>query len=405
MTAVRGILLAAVVLGGGLIIATSASAAGSQIVGIGGKCLDDAASSTTDGNPIVLWSCSGGANQSYTRPGDGTVQVLGKCLDVNGGAKTRGTLVQLWTCNGTGAQQWTVSGSALVNPQSGLCLDATGESSANGTRIEVWTCGAGKANQTWQLSGTAAVATTTAKATTAASTTVASTAFSAAPGVSGGRTRDFFDDFTTTLGSSWGKYGYGTQAPGGGAMGLYSLANVFTSSGNLVLRTQYANSAWSSAGVSSGNGFSAVQGEWDVRARFDKAKGVGFVFLLYPSDGSWPPEVDIAEGRVNGPSVMSVLHWSSANQQTQNFNSVPDMTAWHTYGVIMANNTMTYTLDGKAWASYSTANLPTKKMWIGFQTGAMSCPSTYECIAGNVPNADTPATSNVYIDWVAHYAN
>ena len=187
-------------------------------------------------------------------------------------------------------------------------------------------------------------------------------------------------------------------------MGLYSLSNVFTSGGNMVLRTQYAGGKWTSAGVSSGDGFAAYQGKWEVKARFENAKGIGFVFLLYPDDGSWPPEVDMAEGRVSDPNVMATLHWDSTNQQRQSFVNVPDMTAWHTYGVIMTANKITYTLDGQPWESYTTANVPTKKMWIGFQTGPMACPSSYECVAGNVPNADTPAVSNIYIDWVAHYA-
>ncbi len=220
----------------------------------------------------------------------------------------------------------------------------------------------------------------------------------------GGWRRDFFDDFTGALSPTWGRYGYGRQAPGQGAMGLYGLSNVFTSAGNLVLRTHYANGAWSSAGVSSGNGFAAHQGRWEVRARFEKATGIGYAFLLYPKGGSWPPELDLAEGRVNGPSVMSTLHWGPTNQQRHNFNRVVDMTVWHTYGVIMAANSITYTIDSQGWASFTSSNLPITNMWIGLQTGAMSCPSSYECVAGNVPSALTPATSSIYVDWVAHYA-
>ena len=68
----------------------------------------------------------------------------------------------------------------------------------------------------------------------------------------------------------------------------------------LVLRTIYRNGQWSSAGVSGNPGFSAVGGKWEVRAKMPYAKGIGYAFLLMPTDGTWPPEVDIAEGRVNG---------------------------------------------------------------------------------------------------------
>jgi len=330
---------------------------------------------SSNGTPIVLWSCHGGANQAWSVPGDGTLRSLNKCLDVRWGSTSPGAPVQLWDCNGSGAQQWVVNGMNLVNPNSRLCLDVPGSNSADGARLETWTCGAQQLNQSWTVG--------------------------VGPGQ--GRVRDFYDDFNAGLASTWGKYGYGRQAPGNGAMGLYDLSNVYVSGGNLTLRTQFSNGAWTSAGVSSGKGYSAYQGEWQIRARFDQAKGIGYAFLLYPNDSTWPPEIDIAEGKVNGPSVMSTLHWAPNNQQIQKWNTVPDMTAWHTYGVIIEPSTITYTLDGVPWTSFATANAPTKKMWIGLQTGAMSCPSAYECVPGGIPNAATPTSSTIQIDWVAHY--
>jgi hypothetical protein len=65
--------------------------------------------------------------------------------------------------------------------------------------------------------------------------------------------------------------------------------------------------------MSSGDFYSAAGGRWEVRAKFPVAKGIGYVFLLFPADGTWPPEIDMAEGRVNGPQVMSTYHWGSAN--------------------------------------------------------------------------------------------
>jgi len=43
-------------------------------------------------------------------------------------------------------------------------------------------------------------------------------------------------------------------------MGVYQQSNAFTSGGLLTLRTQYANGAWSSAGMSSGDFYSASGG-------------------------------------------------------------------------------------------------------------------------------------------------
>ncbi|MEV5174311.1 carbohydrate-binding domain-containing protein [Streptomyces flaveolus] len=100
------------------------------ITGYGGKCVDDADSSTADRNPIQLWTCNGNAGTG------------------------NGTVVQLYTCNGTAAQKWSYdpAGRTLRNPQSGRCLDATGPSSADGTRLQIWDC-AYTDNQQWNLPG------------------------------------------------------------------------------------------------------------------------------------------------------------------------------------------------------------------------------------------------------------
>lgn len=124
---------------------------GSEIRGIGGKCLDVPWANTANGTPIQIVGCNGNAAQKWSRPGDGTIRALGKCLDVNGSGTSNGTVVQLWDCNGTGAQQWAVSGAQdIVNPQSNKCLDAVGGSSADGTRTHIWDC-LGVASQKWAV--------------------------------------------------------------------------------------------------------------------------------------------------------------------------------------------------------------------------------------------------------------
>ncbi|MFI7281914.1 ricin-type beta-trefoil lectin domain protein [Micromonospora chersina] len=121
------------------------------VTGIGGKCLDATDNSSADGTPAQIWSCTGGANQQWTRAADGTLRVLGKCLDVAGGGTANGTKVQLWTCNGSPAQQWTWTAARdLVNPQANKCLDVTGNTSADGTKTQIWSC-TGGANQKWTL--------------------------------------------------------------------------------------------------------------------------------------------------------------------------------------------------------------------------------------------------------------
>jgi len=220
--------------------------------------------------------------------------------------------------------------------------------------------------------------------------------------------RDYDDDFTGPLDDKkWGRYGWGYQPVNNGAMGVYKPENVYTHDGVLALRTRYANGQWTSAGVSGNPGFSASGGKWEVRAKMPTAEGIGYVFLLMPTDGSWPPEVNIAEGRVNG-RVESFYHWGtpSDHHRAMSVHTV-NTHEWHTYGVIFDNDRMIFTIDGDTVTGILD-NVPvtTKRMWLGFQTGAMDphgSASAYETVDGGVPNASTPASSEIQIAWVAHY--
>ena len=245
-----------------------------------------------------------------------------------------------------------------------------------------------------------ATATKTATAATLTPTPVTAPAYA-------GWKADWVDDLNVPIDQpKWGRYGWGYQVPGQGAMGRYLQSNTFTSNGIMTLRTQYVNGAWSSAGVSSGDFYSASGGRWEVRAKFPVSKGIGYAFLLYPNDGTWPPEVDLAEGRANGPLVTATYHWGAANNQAQSFLTNTTMSAWHTYGAIIGTNTITYTFDGKPYATITNANVTTKKLWIGFQCGAMDpkgSAKAYETVDNGVPGPLTPAVSDIQIDWVAHY--
>jgi hypothetical protein len=262
--------------------------------------------------------------------------------------------------------------------------------------------------QTTAAARAAAQSSSSAKASAAKSLAhVTNAAAATTPPAFSGWTVDWADNFNTPLDQTkWARYGWGGQAPGQGGMGVYQQANAFTSGGLLTLRTQYANGAWSSAGVSSGDFYSAAGGRWEVRAKFPVSKGIGYVFLLFPSDGSWPPEVDIAEGRAKGPQVMSTYHWGTNNNRDSQFLSNTTMSGWHTYGVIIGTSTITYTFDGKPWVTINNSNVTTKKLWIGFQCAAMDpngSAKQYETVDNGVPGPLTQAVSDIQIDWVAHY--
>jgi alpha-galactosidase len=114
-----------------------------QVSGTSGKCLDDSNSGTADGNPVILWPCTGNANQRW-QVADGTVQSMGKCLTSSGNKAV------LSTCDGSAGQQWSyrLNGN-LVNQN--LCLDVTGGGSTNGTALGLYACGYNQLNQIWSL--------------------------------------------------------------------------------------------------------------------------------------------------------------------------------------------------------------------------------------------------------------
>ncbi|OLO84082.1 glycoside hydrolase family 16 protein [Actinomyces naeslundii] len=251
---------------------------------------------------------------------------------------------------------------------------------------------------------------------TAASPPDAGTASPSQPSGGSGRGRseaeingwsiDYFEGFDSSLEDlGWEHYGWGDPPVGHGAMGVMSQKNSFTQNGELVVRTQYQDGQWSAGGTSSGKVFTASRGRWEVRAKFPQAKGVGYVFLLWPEDQGWPPEIDFAEGRVNGPRVEGTYHWDPDNKQEQRAFDNADMSGWHTYGVIVEDNLITFTLDGQEWGRIERS-ITDKRMFFGVQTGAMDpngSANRYETVDGGVPGPLTPAVSDIQIDYVAHY--
>ncbi len=116
--------------------------------GIAGKCLDDAFSSTANGNPVQLWGCDGTDAQWWTLHTDGTLRTLGKCMDAAAAGTANGTKIQLYDCNGTAAQVWQPYNGGYRNPHSGRCLDVPAATSADGTQLQLYDCN-GTTAQKW----------------------------------------------------------------------------------------------------------------------------------------------------------------------------------------------------------------------------------------------------------------
>jgi hypothetical protein len=113
------------------------------IVNINGKCLDNKNNSSSDQNPVQIYTCNGGASQNWSLPGDGTIRINNKCLDTAKHVTKQGTSIVIATCGNYTTQKWTwaVSGAGKVTSKaSSQCLDIPNNSSTNGTIVQSYGC-------------------------------------------------------------------------------------------------------------------------------------------------------------------------------------------------------------------------------------------------------------------------
>jgi alpha-galactosidase len=123
-----------------------------QIFGLAGKCIEDSGGSTTNGNPLTLFGCTGSPDQSWSLPSGGTVRALGKCMAVQNNSTSPGAALVLRTCDGSSGEQWSYKlNGELVNPASTLCVDVPHGNSADGTNLQISTCGNNQRKQIWSL--------------------------------------------------------------------------------------------------------------------------------------------------------------------------------------------------------------------------------------------------------------
>ena len=85
----------------------------------------------------IFKALTGGGTTTPPPPSGGTAihGYGGKCVDVAGASSTNGTKVDLYTCNGTAAQVWTHSGSTFQ--ALGKCLDVAAAGTADGTKVQL----------------------------------------------------------------------------------------------------------------------------------------------------------------------------------------------------------------------------------------------------------------------------
>lgn len=142
-----------------------------------------------------------------------------------------------------------------------------------------------------------------------------------------------------------------------------------------------------------------VYGYWEIRARINTiGTGHHLAYWLLPTDGAWPPEVDILE--VVGPQPKTFtanLHLPAGQEKPGMtfYQEPPTADGFHTFGFEWTPTNMRWLIDGKVIRSHANY-LPSKPLYplLSWEIGS-NWPGD--------PNQTTPWPAEVEIDYVRVY--
>jgi hypothetical protein len=216
----------------------------------------------------------------------------------------------------------------------------------------------------------------------------------------------FADDFNgDDLSQRW--YLYNSQ-PSGDPGGFFLPSHVSQNLGKLIINGSKAQTPngviYATGGISNSKVLSQVYGKFDIRFRMDAGYGINFVLLLWPTDDSWPPEINIAEDDGLSRSLLtSTLHYRNQagvhDVFTDKIEGQIDFTQWHTVGVEWTPGHLKYFIDGRAWTTVDSPYVPSTPMSLAIQSQAWYCGGYFS----DCPNATTPTNVNLEVDWAVAY--
>jgi beta-glucanase (GH16 family) len=100
-----------------------------------------------------------------------------------------------------------------------------------------------------------------------------------------------------------------------------------------------------------------------VVARLPFGKGLWPAIWLIPSDGSWPPEIDIVEHWDTQATSRATLHAKQGAQQRGIVNFPDADQGWHTYSLYWTQSRISIYYDGKL-ALTTAAGIPQQAMYL-----------------------------------------
>jgi beta-glucanase (GH16 family) len=177
------------------------------------------------------------------------------------------------------------------------------------------------------------------------------------------------------------------------------------------LASQVNSYSYISGELNTYHSFSQTYGYFEMRAQLAKGQGFWPAFWLMPENGSWPPELDVAETLGQNPSgLITTVHSQAGGSYWKDglWTAVPDTSAgYHTYGVDWEPDYITWYFDGQAVHKtatpadlnvpmYMIANLAAGGYWPGSTDGVSSAQMNIDYIRAYASGAGTstpPASS------------
>lgn len=207
----------------------------------------------------------------------------------------------------------------------------------------------------------------------------------------------YANDFAAGLGKDAIAY---SGTPGGNPAGTWAPSHVLVHGGELVLRGNKQPSGYEAGGVGIYGAAGQKYGKYEVRFRAQKSDGYKYAFLLWPTDESWPPEIDFAEDG-GGPrsQTTATLHYGADNTKIVRTLDA-DFSKWHTIGVEWTPGKLAYTFDGRVWATVTSAHVPDIPLRLAVQEEATACGGP----DSTCPDQSTPGNTDIDIDWIVAYS-
>ncbi|AKF13399.1 beta-glucanase [Sinorhizobium phage phiN3] len=131
-------------------------------------------------------------------------------------------------------------------------------------------------------------------------------------------------------------------------------------------------------------------------------------FWLMPTNGNWPPEIDMMEWPINNIhnawTYYTTQHWTSTSGghlhlsypvDIRTLGITEDLTGYHTYGVEITSKSLIFDIDGKKTVEMENRS-PTASWYVLLN---MAFGGTW---AGN-PTVDTTHPIDMVLDWIRFY--